>query len=80
MTQKSGQKGKYLLERKELLRPTEKHYSSFSKGFQLPKIVSDLSMRPQYSNKFQYQYIQSLQVYIPIQNENTRNFKIKKMD
>ena len=32
-------------ERKELLRWNEKYFSSFLKGFQLSKIVSDLSVR-----------------------------------
>ena len=44
MTKKSRQKLKYL-EKKELLTWNKKHFASVIKGFQLPKMISDLKVR-----------------------------------
>ena len=42
MTKKSRQKFKYLENEKSFLRWNKKHFSSFLKGFQMTKILSDL--------------------------------------
>ena len=45
MTKKSRKMNKYLVKKHEFLRWNKNHVSSFLKGFQLPKIVSDLRVR-----------------------------------
>ena len=42
---KSKQKLKYLENEKSKIGEIKKHFSSFLKGFQLPKIVSDFTLR-----------------------------------
>ena len=45
MTKKSRQKLKYLENEMSFWVEIKKHFSSFLKGFQLPKVVSDLTVR-----------------------------------
>ena len=45
MTKKSKQKFKYLENEKSFQGEIKKHFSSFLKGFQMPKIDSDIRVR-----------------------------------